>query len=386
MLFRSNHPTIEQLRQHAVAVDGEMAVAWDALKHIPWVGITGTNGKTTVTHLLSHVLDQAGLAAPMGGNMGVSAADMALSLQQGSTPSPDWLVMELSSYQIEAADRIRPRIGIWTTLTPDHLERHGSVDAYRAIKRGLLERSDHAIFNADDPDLRQQRQSWTGGTWVSTDPTQPDGHPADLWIDAEGWVRDRTERLFPAEALAMPGDHNRQNMLLVTAAARQIGLSPASIEAGLRSFRGVPHRLEPLGCIGGTQVFNDSKATNYDAAAVGLRAMQGPVVVLAGGSTKQGDASDWLRELHRKACAVVLFGAGAAELKELITTANFPGPLTLCEDLPAAVDQALQSADGLGASSLLLSPACASFDQYRDFEARGDHFKQLIQQVQSGAN
>ena len=381
-----DHPTLDDLRQRGVAVDGEMAVAWDALKHIPWVGITGTNGKTTVTHLLSHVLCQAGLAAPMGGNMGVSAAEMALTLQQEHTTAPDWLVMELSSYQIEAAKRIRPRIGIWTTLTPDHLERHGTVEAYRAIKRGLLERSDHAIFNADDPDLRQQRQSWTGGTWVSTDPTQPDGHPADLWIDAEGWVRDRTERLFPAEALAMPGDHNLQNMLLVTAAARQIGLSPASIEAGLRSFRGVPHRLEPLGCIGGTQVFNDSKATNYDAAAVGLRAMQGPVVVLAGGSTKQGDASDWLRELHRKACAVVLFGAGAAELKELITTANFPGPLTLCEDLPAAVDQALQSADGLGASSLLLSPACASFDQYRDFEARGDHFKQLIQQVQSGAN
>ena len=240
-----NHPTIEQLRQHAVAVDGEMAVAWDALKHIPWVGITGTNGKTTVTHLLSHVLGQAGLAAPMGGNMGVSAADMALSLQQGSTPSPDWLVMELSSYQIEAADRIRPRIGIWTTLTPDHLERHGTVDAYRAIKRGLLERSDHAIFNADDPDLRQQRQSWTGGTWVSAESAQPDGHPADLWIDAEGWVRDRTQRLFPAEALAMPGAHNRQNLLLVTAAARQIGLSPASIEAGLRSFPGVPHRGAP---------------------------------------------------------------------------------------------------------------------------------------------
>ena len=381
-----DHPTIEQLRQHGVAVDGEMAVAWDALKHIPWVGITGTNGKTTVTHLLSHVLYEAGLAAPMGGNMGVSAADMALTLQQGLTPSPDWLVMELSSYQIEAADRIRPRIGIWTTLTPDHLERHGSVDAYRAIKRGLLERSDHAIFNADDPDLRQQRQSWTGGTWVSAESAQPDGHPADLWIDAEGWVRDRKQRLFPAEALAMPGAHNRQNLLLVTAAAQQIGLSPASIEAGLRSFRGVPHRLEPLGCVGGTQVFNDSKATNYDAAAVGLRAMQGPVVVLAGGSIKQGDASDWLNELHRKACAVVLFGAGAEELQGLIATAGFPGPLTLCKDLPAAVDQAVQSADALGASNLLLSPACASFDQYHDFEARGDHFKQLIQQVQSGAN
>ena len=381
-----DHPTLDDLRQRGVAVDGEMAVAWDALKHIPWVGITGTNGKTTVTHLLSHVLCQAGLAAPMGGNMGVSAAEMALNLQQEHTTAPDWLVMELSSYQIEAAKRIRPRIGIWTTLTPDHLERHGTVEAYRAIKRGLLERSDHAIFNADDPDLRQQRQSWTGGTWVSAESAQPDGQPADLWINGEGWVCDRSQPLLPAEALAMPGAHNRQNLLLVTAAARQIGLSPASIEAGLRSFPGVPHRLEPLGRIRNAQVFNDSKATNYDAAAVGLRAMRGPVVVLAGGTTKQGDASDWLAELNRRACAVVLFGAGAEELQGLITTSGFPGPLSLCNDLSAAVDQAVQRAEALGASNLLLSPACASFDQYRDFEARGDHFKQLIHQVQSGSN
>ncbi len=381
-----DHPTIEQLRQHGIAVDGEMAVAWDALQHTPWVGITGTNGKTTVTHLLSHVLGKAGLAAPMGGNMGVSAAEMALSLQQQSAAPPDWLVMELSSYQIEAADRIRPRIGIWTTLTPDHLERHGTVEAYRAIKRGLLERSDQAIFNADDPDLRQQRRSWNSGIWVSAESAQPDGLPADFWIDAEGWVHEQTQRLFRADALAMPGAHNRQNLLLVTAAARRIGLSPAAIEAGLRSFPGVPHRLEPLGCIGGSQVFNDSKATNYDAAAVGLRAMQGSVVVLAGGSTKQGDASDWLAELNRKACAVVLFGAGAEELQGLITTSGFPGPLSLCNDLSAAVDQAVQRAEALGASNLLLSPACASFDQYRDFEARGDHFKQLIHQVQSRGN
>ena len=379
-----DHPTLEDLRQRDVAVDGEMAVAWDALKHIPWVGITGTNGKTTVTHLLSHVLCQAGLAAPMGGNMGVSAAEMALTLKQEQTCAPDWLVMELSSYQIEAADRIRPRIGIWTTLTPDHLERHGTVEAYRAIKRGLLERSDHAIFNADDPDLRQQRQSWTGGTWVSAESARPDGQPADLWINGEGWVCDQSQPLFPAEALAMPGSHNRQNLLLVTAAALQIGLSPASIEAGLRSFPGVPHRLEPLGRIRNAQVFNDSKATNYDAAAVGLKAMQGPVVVLAGGSTKQGDASSWLEELNRKACAVVLFGAGAEELHGLITGANFTGELTRRTDLTSAVKEAVRSAEALGASSLLLSPACASFDQYRDFEARGDHFKQLIHQVQSG--
>ena len=131
-------------------------------------------------------------------------------------------------------------------------------------------------------------------------------------------------------------------------------------------------------------MFNDSKATNYDAAAVGLKAMQGPVVVLAGGSTKQGDASSWLEELNRKACAVVLFGAGAEELHGLITGANFTGELTRRTDLTSAVKEAVRSAEALGATSLLLSPACASFDQYRDFEARGDHFKQLIHQVQSG--
>ena len=381
-----DHPTLNELRQRNVTVRGEMDLAWDALRHIPWVGITGTNGKTTVTHLLSHVLQRGGLNAPMGGNMGISAAEMARQIISGEVPTPDWLVMELSSYQIEAAERIRPRIGIWTTLTPDHLERHGTVEAYRAIKRGLLKRSDQAIFNADDPDLRQQRRSWHGGIWVSAESAQPDGLPADLWIDDEGWVHEPTQRLFRADALAMPGAHNRQNLLLVTAAARRIGLSPAAIEAGLRSFPGVPHRLEPLGYIGGSQVFNDSKATNYDAAAVGLRAMQGPVVVLAGGSTKQGDASDWLAELNRRACAVVLFGAGAEELQGLITTSGFPGPLSLCNDLSAAVDQAVQRAEALGASNLLLSPACASFDQYRDFEARGDHFKQLIHQVQSGSN
>ena len=377
-----DHPTLRQLREAGVAVDGEMALAWDALQHIPWVGITGTNGKTTVTHLLSHVLCASGIQAPMGGNMGVSAAEMALSLQQPSTTAPDWLVMELSSYQIEAARRIRPRIGIWTTLTPDHLERHGSIDAYRAIKRGLIEQAGTAILNADDPDLRQQRPSWAGGVWVSAEGPNPGGQPADLWIDANGMVRDQEQTLFAAEALAMPGVHNRQNMLLVTAAARAIGLQPAQIEAALRSFRGVPHRLEPLGRINGATVFNDSKATNYDAAEVALRAMQGPTVVLAGGLTKQGDASGWLEQLSQRACAVVLFGAGGAELQQLIERSTFSGAVMRVEALPEAVDAALQLADTLGASNLLLSPACASFDQYRDFEVRGDHFRTLIKTVQ----
>ena len=374
-----DHPTLEHLRSEGVQVRGEMDLAWSALKHIPWIGITGTNGKTTVTHLLSHLLQAAGLRAPMGGNMGVSAAEMALEISSGLQPTPDWLVMELSSYQIEAAPNISPRIGLWTTLTPDHLERHGNIEAYRAIKRRLLERSDLAIFNADDPDLRRQRSSWGRGLWVSAEGPLPNNQAADVWIDAEDRVCDASGSLFDADALAMPGAHNRQNLLLVTAAARKIGLQSEQIAAGLKSFPGVPHRLERLGALAnGTTVYNDSKATNYDAAEVGLRAMERPVVVLAGGQTKRGEAEGWLAQLKTRACCVVLFGAGANELKELVNGSDYVGELQLCDDLGGAVDIAISAAEQLKASSLILSPACASFDQYCDFEARGDHFRQLI--------
>ena len=373
-----DHPTLQWLRRKGVSIEGEMAVAWDALEHIPWIGITGTNGKTTVTHLLNHVLEHRGLMAPMAGNMGVSAAEMGLEIQESTTNHPDWLVMELSSYQIEAAERIQPTIGIWTTLTPDHLERHGTLDNYRAIKRGLLERSELAILNADDPDLRQQRKNWTHGLWVSADGPSPDGNPVDIWIDAEGWVREPEQALFQAKALKLPGGHNLQNMLLVTAAARRIGLTATQIEAALQAFKGVPHRLEPLGHLQGIAVFNDSKATNYDAAEVGLRAMQGPTVVLAGGSIKIGDASGWLEQLTQQACAVVLFGDGATELQRIIQTTSYLGSVVCCSDMAEAVDAAVDLAQQKSASNILLSPACASYDQYTDFEARGDHFRQLI--------
>ena len=375
-----DHPTLDDLRQRGVAVDGEMAVAWDALKHIPWVGITGTNGKTTVTHLLQHVLNEAGLQAPMAGNVGHSAAELALQCMNTKQHQPDWVVMEMSSYQIEAAEQVAPRIGIWTTLTPDHLERHGTLEAYRAIKRGLLVRSEHAVLNGDDPDLRKHQHAWTDATWVSTRPCPT--MPCSLWIDSEHWVRTTADRLFPAEALSLPGAHNRQNMLLVTAAALKTGLTAAAIEAGLRSFSGVPHRLEPLGLLKGMEVFNDSKATNYDAAAVGLRAVASPTVVLAGGQTKQGDASEWLDLLKQRACDVVLFGDGAEELKRLINACGFAGGVWMENDLEAALPTAIHCGAAHSAHSLLLSPACASFDQYKDFEARGEDFRRLVKAAQ----
>ena len=379
------HPTLEALRTRGIPVRGEMAVAWEALKERPWIGITGTNGKTTVTHLLHHVLSHGGLQAPMAGNMGFSAAELALEFLEGSSPQPDWVVMEMSSYQIEAAADVAPRIGIWTTLTPDHLERHGSLEAYRAIKRGLLERSQLAILNGDDPDISRSRFSWgqTRVSWVSTVQEESEKDGCRLSVSDDGWVCDGERKLFSADALAMPGAHNRQNMLLVTAAALEAGLQPETIDSALRCFEGVPHRLESLGTVQGIPVFNDSKATNYDAAAVGLQSVPNPVVLLAGGQTKEGDAQPWLRLLKERSSVVVLFGSGADELRGLIEASAFTGAVSTHRDLDDAVPQALELARQQQAGSLLLSPACASFDQYSDFEARGNHFRELIEASQS---
>jgi UDP-N-acetylmuramoylalanine--D-glutamate ligase len=176
----------------------------------------------------------------------------------------------------------------------------------------------------------------------------------------------------------MPGAHNRQNMLLAAAAGLVAGLSGTQMEAAFRAFPGVPHRLERLREDQGITYFNDSKATNYDAAEVALQALQGPLVVLAGGESKQGNPTSWLAALGQKAAAVVLFGAAQAEFQQLLAGADFPGAVHCCEGLDTGVALAAQLARTHRCAAVLLSPACASFDQYSDFEARGDHFRRLV--------
>jgi UDP-N-acetylmuramoylalanine--D-glutamate ligase len=399
--IRFDHPALEALRARGVAVQGELVGAWRAGRAVPWIGITGTNGKTTVTHLVHHLLVAGGLDAPLCGNVGTSAADVVrqrivagpaasgvslsgASLSGGSSAEnlalPDWLVVELSSYQIEAAPELAPAIGIWTTLTPDHLERHGTLEAYREIKRQLLEQSGLRILNADDADLRSRAASWDQACWITAGPRQAAldaGIDPHLWIEAgEVWNADGP--LFPAAALAMPGDHNRQNLLLAAAVALAAGLTPAVIEAGCRSFPGVPHRLERIRLHQGITWFNDSKATNYDAAEVALRALDGPLVVLAGGQSKQGDAAGWIAQLHRQAAAVILYGAARQEFTGLLAAGGYSGRVESVEGLDQAVPLARQLAAEGACPAVLLSPACASFDQYSDFEARGHHFRRLV--------
>lgn len=375
-----NHPVLEELRARGVQVQGEIVPAWQASRDIPWIGITGTNGKTTVTCLVHHLLEQGGRDAPLCGNVGISAAEVVLQRRLEDGPRPDWLVVELSSYQLEAAPAVAPAIGVWTTLTPDHLERHGTVAAYRAIKRRLLEHCRIRILNADDPDLLRHADSWEQADWITAGPREalPAGLDPVLWIDDQDLVQGRQGPLFPASALAMPGAHNRQNLLLAVAVGLHAGLEPAAMEAACRCFPGVPHRLERIRSLNGVTWFNDSKATNYDAAEVALRALEGPLVVLAGGQSKQGDATAWLERLQERAAAVLLYGAAREEFASLLNGSGYGGVVKHAEGLEAVVALAAELAAGLGCRGVLLSPACASFDQYADFESRGEHFRRLV--------
>jgi UDP-N-acetylmuramoylalanine--D-glutamate ligase len=374
-----DHPALVAQRQRGVRVQGEISPAWQALASSPWIGITGTNGKTTVTHLVHHLLSQGGLDAPLCGNVGFSAAELALECLH-SGRCPQWVVVELSSYQIEASPEVAPRLGVWTTLTPDHLERHGTLERYRAIKRSLLEASATRILNADDPDLRAHAGGWDEALWITAGPRQAVASTVSpfLWVE-EGMVCGASGPLLRADCLAMPGQHNRQNLLMALAVGLQAGLSPEEMEVACRRFPGVPHRLERLREVAGISWINDSKATNYDAAEVALKAVTGPLVVLAGGQAKTGEASGWLRELRRQAAAVVLFGEAEVAFANLLKASGYAGTVARAEELGGAVKLARELAQRLDCRSVLLSPACASFDQYSSFEARGDHFRQLVE-------
>ena len=376
-------PILVQLRRRGVAVYGETELAWQTMTSAPWIGITGTNGKTTITNMVSHLLQQAGRDAPICGNSGAAATELALECHGGRRP--DWLVAELSSFQIEASPTMAPRISIWSTLTPDHLDRHGSFAAYGAIKAALVTRSAIPVLNGDDPQIWRRRSLWPAARWITCHrgtALQPHRQAA-LSIE-EGMVTAPSGPLFRADILPLPGGHNRINMLLATAAALEAGLEPSQIADGLRSFPGVPHRLETIACHQGVTYINDSKATNYDAARTALEALDGPLVLLAGGRAKRGNAHGWLEGIAAKAVAVICYGEAGDAFTAQVQQAC---PHVVCQWLPGlgeAVPRSHALAVHLGAATVLLSPACASFDQYPDFEARGEHFRALVQGLGDG--
>tara|TARA_Y100001968_G_scaffold173414_1_gene158793 strand:- start:904 stop:2283 length:1380 start_codon:yes stop_codon:yes gene_type:complete len=374
-----DHATLNELRRLGIKVQGEISLAWERLKHIPWIGITGTNGKTTVTHMLHHVLISNQIHSEIGGNVGNSAAEIALKYATNNQILPKWLIMELSSYQIESAPSISPEIGIWTTLTPDHLDRHGSLNKYASIKRSLLEKSSFRIYNADDKYLTSQRNILKPGVWISADYDNTiDNHKVDYYVNSQGIIFEKGEELFNGSVLSIPGLHNIRNLLMVTAAARKIGLSSNAIKKGLSSFTGVNHRLEYIGKYEQIKFFNDSKATNYESASAGLQAIPCPTIVIAGGEEKQGDPSDWLNQINQTACGIILYGSCANKFKHLIRASGFKKQINIHLNLRNATEDAINMAISEKASSVILSPASSSFDQYKNYEERGNDYKDFL--------
>jgi UDP-N-acetylmuramoylalanine--D-glutamate ligase len=365
-------PILQQLRTQGIDVVGEMGLAWRSLCTYPWVGITGTNGKTTTTSLTAAILQEAGYRAPACGNIGTPACDLV-------GQEVDWIVAEISSFQIESSPHIAPHIGVWTTFTPDHLDRHYTLENYCRIKAHLLSQSQIKILNGDDPYLRANfAQRWADIIWTSTqghDALPPSEKPGIYVQDGQVMVEDRA--IFSLENFPMPGNHNRQNLLLAIAVAHVLKIPSEIITQAMRQFPGVPHRLEVLGMHQGITYINDSKATNYDAAQVGLASMTEPTILLAGGQAKIGDDWHWLQTIQKRAVGVVLFGAAAESFAQRLMSVNYT-PFLRVENLAEAIPAAQQLAQETGAKVILLSPACASFDQYPNFEARGDHFRQLF--------
>jgi UDP-N-acetylmuramoylalanine--D-glutamate ligase len=377
---------VAQARSLNIDTIGEIELAWRYLKHIPWVGITGTNGKTTVTSLTTAIFQTAGLNAIACGNIGFPACEIALQVLQQQI-QPDWIIAEISSYQIESIQTVKPQIGIWTTLTPDHLNRHYTFDAYRDIKASLIEPSAHIVLNGNDPYLVNFGAAmWPKAIWTGIDDAVVEAIADGACIE-KGWVKFRGEPVFEISHWQLLGKHNRQNLLLAVAAAKLAGIDSKHIDLAISKFQGVPHRLEHICFYEGTAFINDSKATNYDAAEVGLRAVKTPVILIAGGQPKQGDARAWLEQIHQRAIAVLLIGEAATLFAEMLKDMGFKN-YEIVGTLESAVKQAAHIAHSRAHNhpsqplpTVLFSPSCASFDQFANFEVRGDRFRQLCQEI-----
>lgn len=298
-------PVLIEARNKGIDTIGEMELAWRHLHSIPWVGITGTNGKTTTTALIAAIFQTAGFKAPACGNIGYAACEVALeSLKvEGSNKSsnlqpatPDWVIAEISSYQIESSQNLAPQIGVWTTFTPDHLSRHKTLENYYNIKADLLKRSHLQVFNGDDPYLHKMGiKHWPDAYWTSVKGRDYLlGDPARGVYIKEDWVFVQDEPIVQVSSLRMVGDHNQQNLLMAVAAARLAGIEKDAIAQAIANFPGVSHRLEHIITWQGIDFINDSKATNYDAAQVGLASVGTPTILIAGGEAKAGDNTSWI--------------------------------------------------------------------------------------------
>lgn len=333
-------------RQRGIRVSSEIALFLELCRGTV-VGITGTNGKTTTTALTGEVLAAGRRPVIVGGNIG----DTVLDRVDEITPQ-HWVVLELSSFQLESVDEPRLHIGVILNVTPDHLDRHGTLERYVDMKARAIEFAtpdDFAVLNGKDPLVRGLASRTRGKV---------------VWFDQHR----------PLPPMPLPGEHNMENALAAAAVGRIAGLGDEAIANAIHAFKGVEHRLELIGEWAGVRWYNDSKATNPDAGRVALNAFPGaPVVLIAGGYGGGFDLHGWVADVLHKTEAVILMGRSADELARELK--EHPRVVRA-----RSLEEAVAAAAGLARSGgvVLLSPAYKSFDMFKDFEDRGNQFKALV--------
>lgn len=371
------HWTVELANSHGVEIIGDVEIFVRERRAVapksPFIAITGTNGKSTTTALIAHLIAQSGRDAQLGGNIGTAVLTLL-------PPAPDRVhIVECSSYQIDLAPSLDPSAGLLLNLTPDHLDRHGSMQHYAEVKARLVAHSDLAIVGVDDDWCRgiadQLESQGRNLIRISKDHALADG------LFAEGsMIRqahdDQIHGLVDLSAIAtLRGSHNAQNAAAAIAACQSVGLSDDQIRAGLATFPGLSHRMQPVGRRGRVVFVNDSKATNAEAAAPALQSFD-PIYWIAGGLPKDGGIAALEPFFPRIAKAYLIGEAAAGFAAAIGGHADFEISGTLDKAVAAAARDAAQ--DGADMPAVLLSPACASFDQYRNFEVRGDAYVSLV--------
>lgn len=371
-------PALAAARAKGVPVVAEIELAFRHLEGRV-AAITGTKGKSTTTAALGAMLREAGFDARVGGNIG----SPLIGLVEASTTSTTFAV-EVSSFQLEGTVRFRPRVAVWLNLTPDHLDRHPSLAAYVAAKARIFanqEAEDWAVVNADDPvvlDEARRARSRKLLFRVTGEPLPGEGASFDG--GRARLVRDGSdETLFRLEEVALPGAHLAGDLLAAAAAARLLGAPTEAIARAVRGFRGVEHVLEHAATIDGVDYYNDSKATNVEAARRSLEAFSRPVLVVLGGRYKGGDFSDLAPVLRAHGRRVYAIGEARERVRAALEDVV---PVEPCASLPEAVERARAAARP--GDVVLLAPACSSFDMFRDYADRGRAFKAAVRRLAEG--
>ncbi len=370
----------KKIRQSGVYYFSEIELAYQlGLKNGIIVGVTGTNGKTTVTRLIGQILNDGGKEVIVGGNIGNPLTGLINQIKKETV-----LVCELSSFQLENLVDFRPHVAVILNITEDHLDWHLDFDDYKRAKAKILvnqESSDWAVLNYDDLAVRSLSQK-VKGRQVFYSRFNPE---VDFWVE-EGWILSRfkpsskslPERVFHQKDLKLVGEHNLENVLSAVAVAKIFGIENETIAQTLSQFRGLPHRIELIGSFGGIKFYDDSKATNPDAVVRALEAFNQPLVLLLGGLNKGNSFEELASKIasSSRKTQVIAFGKAREEVKNFFSRAGIE--VEVGKNLKEAFMKSLKLAEPGGV--VLLSPGCASFDEFNSYAERGFYFSQLVKE------